>query len=143
MITNSIDNIENTIQTNTINHKKLLDKRWFKVKTSNNIQYQGRYKGKSPWQAGNKALSEIIKRSINNGIDIDNTDIHFTLIETSCDSDKKQYDYIGKRITLQIPVQYTVNATSNNPRIITKSHKNILTKIKKSNIKSCNISNPL
>lgn len=108
--------------------QKNSNKRWFKVKVEGDSQYEGRYKGNSPWQAGNKALSEIVRRR---GDSNNDSDIKFTLTETTITSKKKSYIYIGKRVKLDKPVEYTINGKSDKPTVITKSHKNILKKVKK------------
>ena len=103
--------------------------RSFKVKLENNGPQYGRYNGDSPYQAANKALSEIIRNRVKNNQATDQ-DITFYLVESTKGSGKKVHQYVGKRMKLDEPVTYTVD----NGQIITKEYKNILRKVKKSEI---------
>jgi hypothetical protein len=100
--------------------------RSFKVKLEPNGPQYGRYNGDSPYQAANKALSEIIRNRVKNNISTDDN-INFFLVESTKGSGKKIHQYVGKRTKLQTPVTYSVN----NGQIITKEYKNILRKVKK------------
>ena len=58
----------------------------------------GRYRGKTPKQAANKAFTALVKRKrnqYNNGI------INFSIIECTRYSDKKIYKYTGERINIE------------------------------------------
>jgi hypothetical protein len=100
--------------------------RSFKVKLEYTGPQYGRYNGDSPYQAANKALSEIIRNRVKNDLDTEQ-DITFYLVESTKGSGKKLHQYVGKRIKLASPVTYTVD----NGQIITKEFKNILRKVKK------------
>lgn len=100
--------------------------RSFKVKLEKEGEAHGRYNGDSPYQAANKALSEIIRNRVTEGKPVDQ-DIEFYLIESTKGRVKKIHHYSGKRIKLDDPVKYTV---ANGQEII-KEYKNNLRKIKK------------
>lgn len=82
--------------------------RYFKLDYNGEIQ--GRYCGKKPKQAANKAFSSIIKDlkktgQQNGGV---NVDINFTIRECTRNSKHKEYRYIGKRQVLENPVQVKI-----------------------------------
>jgi len=103
--------------------------RSFKVKLEQNGPQYGRYNGDSPYQAANKALSEIIRNRVKNNQQTDQ-DINFFLVESTKGSGKKIHQYVGKRMKLAQPVTYTVD----NGQVITKEFKNILRKVKKAEL---------
>ncbi len=75
-----------------------------------NEEVQGRYCGKKPKQAANKAFSSIIKDlkktgQQNGGV---NVDINFSIRECTRNSKHKEYKYIGKRQVLENPVQVKI-----------------------------------
>ena len=87
--------------------------RYFKLIYNNEIQ--GRYCGKKPKQAANKAFSSIIKDmkkggnqegGANMGV---NMDINFTIRECTRNSKHKEYKYVGIRETLKEPVKVSIN----------------------------------
>jgi hypothetical protein len=106
--------------------------RSFKVKLEQNGPQYGRYNGDSPYQAANKALSEIIRNKVKNDEAVDE-DITFFLVESTKGSTKKIHQYVGKRIKLEEPVVYTVNGSAGEQEI-KKEYKNILRKVKKSEL---------
>ena len=119
-------NVENT------GKKKKKSSRSFKIKLEQTGPQYGRYNGDSPYQAANKALSEIIRNKVKNNEVVDE-DITFFLIESTKGSTKKVHQYVGKRIKLEEPVMYTVvNNNTGEEQEITKGYKNILRKVKKS-----------
>lgn len=82
--------------------------RYFKLLYNDIIQ--GRYSGKKPKQAANKAFSSIIKtfkegNEQNGGV---NLDINFTIKECTRNSKHKDYKYIGKRQALDNPVRVEI-----------------------------------
>lgn len=97
--------------------------RSFKIKEVDGT-FRGRYLGDSPYQAANKALSEIIRKDKN----INTDDINFTLIESTKGSKNKEHNYQGKRIKLNEPISYQTKNGVN----VEKKYKNELKKIKKS-----------
>lgn len=99
--------------------------RSFKVKLSEEGQSYGRYNGDSPYQAANKALSEIIRTKVKEGEAVEGK-ITFWLIESTKGSSKRVHQYEGERIKLDEPVKYKVGENE-----IVKEYKNILKKIKK------------
>ena len=100
--------------------------RSFKVKLNSDGDQYGRYSGDSPYQAANKALSEIIRNKIKNNHQIDD-EISFFLVESTKGKVKKIHQYLGQRIKLETPVQYSVAGG----QVIVKQFKNILRKVKK------------
>ena len=103
--------------------------RSFKVKLEEEGPQYGRYNGDSPYQAANKALSEIIRNKVKNNQTTEQ-DITFYLVESTKGSNKKIHKYIGKRIKLVTPVSYVVK-NGDKEQTITKEFKNILRKVKK------------
>ena len=101
--------------------------RSFKVKLSAESELYGRYNGDSPYQAANKALSEIIRSKVKNK-ESTFDEINFYLVESTKGSMKKVHQYLGKRIQLENPVIYKVGEQE-----IVKNFKNILKKVKKVN----------
>jgi len=101
--------------------------RSFKVKLSAESELYGRYNGDSPYQAANKALSEIIRSKVKNNESVFD-EINFYLVESTKGSMKKVHQYLGKRIQLENPVIYKVGEQE-----IVKNFKNILKKVKKVN----------
>jgi len=100
--------------------------RSFKVKLEPNGPQYGRYNGDSPYQAANKALSEIIRTRVKNTLPVDEN-INFFLVESTKGSGKKIHQYVGHRMKLDNPVTYQVN----DGQTITKEYKNVLRKVKK------------
>ena len=82
--------------------------RYFKLIYKDEIQ--GRYCGKKPKQAANKAFSSIIKDFKKNGNQDGgvNVDINFSIRECTRNSRHKEYRYIGKRETLKEPVKVEI-----------------------------------
>jgi hypothetical protein len=103
--------------------KALDDKlRYFKLYYNDNIC--GRYSGKKPKQAANKAFSSIIKEmkktDNNEGV---NVDITFTIKECTRNSFHKEYKYIGKRLLLKAPVKVRIeNEDGTSKDIVYKYH---------------------
>ncbi len=121
--------IEMETETETIQNITKKNNRSFKVKLEEEGQQYGRYNGDSPYQAANKALSEIIRNKVKNNQTTDE-DITFFLVESTKGSNKKIHKYIGKRIKLEKPVSYVVK-NGEKEQTITKEFKNILRKVKK------------
>lgn len=65
---------------------------------------QGKYRGKKPKQAGNKAFSAIIKENKKNNTSIVGTDVNFTITEVSKNRDPRVYTYVGRRTELPVPI---------------------------------------
>lgn len=99
-------------------------KRCFKIKLENN-ELVGRYIGDSPYQAANKALSEIIRLKEKNKETI-TYPLFFSLIEVTKGSKNKIYNYQGTREELTEPIKYKLN----NDQLIIKKYKNKLRKVK-------------
>lgn len=98
--------------------------RSFKIKDGESSY--GRYTGYSPYQAANKALSEIIRKNTKDGKKSKKA-IKFTLVESTKGQGGKIHNYEGKRVKLSTPVTYQTS----NGVTITKNFKNELKKIKK------------
>lgn len=99
--------------------------RSFKVKRTQKDPAYGRYNGESPYQAANKALSEIVRKDEKEGNPTDGEYV-FWLIESSKYSKKRVHQYRGRRIKLAEPVEYAIGDS-----VIYKHYKNELKKIKK------------
>lgn len=110
------------MSTTETEHKK---SRSFKVKLDQESAAYGRYNGDSPYQAANKALSELVRNVEKEGKDSTGEYI-FWLIESTKGSKKRVHQYKGRRVKLDEPVEYIVNGTA-----IKKFYKNLLKKIKK------------
>jgi len=97
--------------------------RYFKLIYNNEIQ--GRYCGKKPKQAANKAFSSIIKDCKKTGQQHGgvNVDINFTIKECTRNSKHKEYRYVGKRQILDNPVKVEIeNADGTIKQIEYKYH---------------------
>lgn len=83
--------------------------RYFKLIYNDEIQ--GRYCGKKPKQAANKAFSSIIKDMKKGGNQQGgvNVDINFSIRECTRNSKHKEYKYVGIRETLKEPVKVAIN----------------------------------
>ncbi len=117
------------VETETVQNITKKNNRSFKVKLEEDGPQYGRYNGDSPYQAANKALSEIIRNKVKNNQSTDQ-DITFFLVESTKGSNKKIHKYVGKRIKLKEPVSYVVK-NGEKEQTITKEFKNILRKVKK------------
>ena len=124
--------VPETTENNTIQNggKVKNGGRSFKVKLDLTGEQNGRYNGDSPYQAANKALSELIRNKLKKGDNVDD-EITFFLVESTKGSSKKTHEYLGRRTKLDTPVTYTVG----NGQLITKEYKNILRKVKKQQIR--------
>merc|ERR1712139_67143 len=92
-----------------VSDAKTNKQRYFKLIYNNEIQ--GRYCGKKPKQAANKAFSSIIKDLKKNGNESGgvNVDINFSIRECTRNSKHKEYKYVGKRESLENPVKVEIN----------------------------------
>ena len=113
--------------TTTINKNEQKKSRSFKIMLNGDLK-KSVFKGDSPYQAANKALSETIRNLIKEGGNVEN-EINFTLIESTKGSTKKEHQYTGYRVKLDNPVSYEVKGG----QVITKEYKNVLKKVKKMN----------
>lgn len=97
--------------------------RYFKLIYNDVVQ--GRYCGKKPKQAANKAFSSIIKSLKQSGEQQGgvNVDINFTIRECTRNSKHKDYMYVGKRQVLDNPVKVQIaNADGSVKQIEYKFH---------------------
>jgi len=108
-------------------HEKRI--RSFKVRLPGKEEFEGRFTGLTPYQAANKALSKYFRE--NKSLEGD-TDVSFSIIESTRKSDKHIYTYIGKRYKLEVPVVYKIKDANGESREIVKNFKNVLKKVKKS-----------
>ena len=88
----------------------------------NKEEYEGRFTGLTPYQAANKALSKYFRESGNI-----ESEISFSICESTRKSKKTIYTYVGNRYKLDIPVTYKIE----DGREIVKNYKNLLKKVKK------------
>ena len=104
-----------------------LKTRSFKVKLPGNNEFIGRFTGLTPYQAANKALSKYFR-----GLETeDNSQVNFSIRESTRGSKRHEYIYKGSRLKLDIPITYTIKSVLGDERIITKQYKNQLVKVKK------------
>ena len=105
--------------------------RSFKVRLPGSDAFEGRFTGLTPYQAANKALSKYYRES--NELQ---KEVTFSICESTRNSRKSTYTYIGGRHELTVPVTYTIA----DGRLITKNYKNVLKKVKKSEEASVSVS---
>lgn len=103
--------------------------RSFKVMLPGYEAYDGRYTGKTPYQAANKALSKYFREAENA-----DENIQFSIKESTRGSAKRVYHYTGERMELETPVEYTITDKTGTDKTITKNFKNRLKKIKKNEL---------
>ena len=96
--------------------------RSFKVRLPGSEAFEGRFTGLTPYQAANKALSKYYRES--NELQ---KEVTFSICESTRNSRKSTYTYVGGRHELSTPVTYTIA----DGRLITKKYKNVLKKVKK------------
>jgi len=96
--------------------------RSFKVRLPGSEAFEGRFTGLTPYQAANKALSKYYRES--NELQ---KEVTFSICESTRNSRKSTYTYVGGRHELSTPVTYTIA----DGRLITKKFKNVLKKVKK------------
>lgn len=99
--------------------------RSFKVRLPGNEDFCGRFTGLTPYQAANKALSKFFRENKNKDTQ---SEITFSICESTRKSRKGTYTYVGRRQKLDTPVTYTIQ----DGREIRKEYKNSLKKVKKS-----------
>ena len=104
--------------------------RYFKLFFNN--EYKGRYCGKKPKQAANKAFSSIIKNMKKNldgeGIHVD---INFSIRECTRNSRHKEYNYVGFREQLDKHVEVEIINELGNVKTIVYGFKNKISKAPK------------
>ena len=111
-----------------VNGRKL---RSFKVRLPNSEEYEGRFTGLTPYQAANKALSKFFRQNKDITTDI-TSEVEFSINETTRNSKKSIYQYIGTRNKLEIPVVYKITDSKDGSiREIVKNYKNSVKKVKK------------
>ncbi len=98
-----------------------------------NEEFQGRYCGRKPKQAANKAFSSIVKDMKKNGnqkggVDVD---INFSIRECTRNSKHKEYNYVGVRQELKDPVEVKINNEDGSVKKITYSFHNKISKAPK------------
>ncbi len=98
-----------------------------------NDEYQGRYCGKKPKQAANKAFSSIIKEMKKNGNQKGgfNSDVNFSIRECTRNSKHKEYNYVGVREELKKPVDVEIKNEDGTVKKITYSFHNKIAKAPK------------
>lgn len=98
--------------------------RYFKLFYNNEIC--GRYCGKKPKQAANKAFSSIVKDMKKDGVSVSTDsqlEVPFTIKECTRNSKHKEYKYIGKRHLLKEPVKVSIeNGDGSVKEIVYKFH---------------------
>ena len=98
--------------------------RYFKLFYNNEIC--GRYCGKKPKQAANKAFSSIVKDMKKDGVSVtidSQLEVPFTIKECTRNSKHKEYKYVGKRHLLKEPVKVSIdNGDGSVKEIVYKFH---------------------
>jgi hypothetical protein len=98
--------------------------RYFKLFYNNEIC--GRYCGKKPKQAANKAFSSIIKDMKKDGVTVtqdSQLEVPFAIKECTRNSKHKEYKYIGRRHLLKEPVKVSIdNGDGSVKEIVYKFH---------------------
>jgi len=80
---------------------------------------------RGPKDLASKVFSQLCKGNK------DVSELRFSIQETTRNSNHKVYTYVGNRIKLDKPQEYTVKDKSNNVRTIKKEFRNVLTAVKK------------
>ena len=80
---------------------------------------------RGPKDLASKVFSQLCKGNKNV------SELRFSIQETTRNSNHKVYTYVGNRIKLDKPQEYTVKDKSNNVRTIKKEFRNVLTAVKK------------
>ena len=122
---------ETVIEESTTTESGDRKQRSFKVRLPGSETFEGRFTGLTPYQAANKALSKYYRE-----VEKPETEILFSIRESTRGSKRGTYSYNGRREKLDIPVEYKID----DGRVITKNYKNRLTKIKKAELETLNIS---
>lgn len=93
----------------------------------------GRYSGSTPKQAANKALTTILFKIRQENVDfVDDVPIKFSIQECTRGSSHKKYEYEGKRVKLETPMEIQIGDKKisyklkkiKDPKIIQDSDKN-------------------
>jgi hypothetical protein len=91
-----------------------------------NSEICGRYCGKKPKQAANKAFSSIVKDMKKDGVSVtadSQLEVSFTIKECTRNSKHKEYKYVGKRHLLKEPVKVSIeNSDGSVKEIVYKFH---------------------
>ena len=111
-------------------------KRYFKCiyvdEKTNIVNCVGRYSGKKPKQAANKALTAMTKQFKEQGIKTNGMKINFGVIEQTRGSKRKKYYYQGIRNILKNPVPVSIKKIDKKTGTITEE---IITYKHQSNVK--------
>jgi hypothetical protein len=126
-----VPNVESKIEVEDAEEQVGGKLRYFKLFF--NDEYQGRYCGKKPKQAANKAFSSIIKDMKKNGTQKGgvNVSTNFSIRECTRNSRHKEYKYVGIREELNNPVQVTINNEDGSTKQIIYSFHNKIQKAPK------------
>lgn len=102
---------------------KVPTSRYFKV-VLNEGEAFGRFSGSKPKQAANKALTSILRKKRHEKKSTKGK-IHFSIVECTRGSKRKEYNYVGNRVKLDDPV--TVNIKG---KEVTYQYSNVVRKDK-------------
>ena len=80
--------------------------RYFKIQSENG-ECRGRFSGRKPKQAANKALTSILKEKSASGNSVKGK-VKFSIVECTRGSACKQYNYVGERVKLRKPMTVTI-----------------------------------
>jgi len=114
-------------KTKEVEHKTT--ERHWRVIYGESTKPTGRYAGASPYQAANKALTEIIRQKRKDGNSTKGK-VSFAMIESTRGKQKKVHYYEGRRVKLTEPVEYEIAPGE----ILRKEYKNKLHKLTKAEL---------
>lgn len=105
--------------------KEINGLRYFKLVYKGNTS--GRYSGRKPKQAANKAYSSVIKKE---GLQNGGGKIQFSIKECTRGSKQKRYTYDASRVKLDNPVKVNIVGADGKEKNITYNYNNVLQKAK-------------
>ena len=105
--------------------KEVSGLRYFKLVYKGNTS--GRYSGRKPKQAANKAYSSVIKKE---GLQNGGGKIQFSIKECTRGSKQKRYTYDASRVKLDKPVEVNIVGADGKEKNITYNYNNVLQKAK-------------
>lgn len=117
--------VENADNASNDDEKEVSGLRYFKLVYKGNTS--GRYSGRKPKQAANKAYSSVIKKE---GLQNGGGKIQFSIKECTRGSKQKRYTYDASRVKLDTPVEVNIVGADGKEKNITYNYNNVLQKAK-------------
>ena len=93
--------------------------RYFKVVDTEGITH-GRFSGRTPKQAANKAFTSLCKTTVGGGL---NGEIKFSIVESTSGSKRWKYNYVGKRLKLNNPIQVVMGGVMVQYKFVNRVYK--------------------